>query len=124
MSFNERLRDAALVHGAKQTDYGTDEDPYANYRSSEDYGIPAWLNAHLRVREKANRVATAVRKGHLVNESLDDALRDIAVGGLIAWDLFIEATPEQDGDESWAVEGGALTTMEEGGGSPNGPDVP
>lgn len=91
MSFDGRLNEMKATHDIKMADYGTDEDEYANYRSGEEFGIPAWLNAMLRVREKLNRVATFVKKGELANEPIEDALRDIATGGAIAWDLYLES---------------------------------
>jgi len=94
VSFDARLNDMRETHDRKMRDYGTDADEYANYRSGEEFGIPAWLNAVLRVREKLNRVATFVTKGELANESIEDALRDIATGGAIAWDLYLEATED------------------------------
>lgn len=90
MSFDDRLNDMRETHALKGRDYGTDEDEYLNYRSSEEAGIPAWFNAILRVREKLTRVNTFYRKGELANESIEDALRDIATGGAIAWDLYLE----------------------------------
>lgn len=91
MSFDARLNEMRETHALKGRDYGTDEDEYLNYRSSEEAGIPAWFNAALRVREKLTRVMTFYRKGELANESVEDALRDIATGGAIAWDLYLES---------------------------------
>lgn len=91
MSFDGRLNDMKSTHDIKMADYGTDEDEYANYRSAEKFGIPAWVSAISRAEEKMNRIAAFVKKGRLENESIEDALRDIATGGAIAWDLYLES---------------------------------
>jgi len=109
--FDDRLVDMQRTHAKKQADYGTDQDEYANYTSSEEFGIPAWLNAVLRVREKLNRVATFVNKGELQNESIEDALRDIATGGAIAWDLYLsaeETTSATEGARGGTGSGGEV----------------
>ena len=82
--FHAVLKEMGEVHSKKQADYGTIEDPYANYRSSEDIGIPAWKNAFLRTTEKVNRVKSFIRNGKLENEGIEDAFMDIAVTAIIS----------------------------------------
>jgi hypothetical protein len=82
--FHAILREMGRLYDKKQADYGTAEDPFANYRSSEDIGIPAWKNAFLRTTEKVNRVKSFIRNGKLANESIEDAFMDIAVTAMIS----------------------------------------
>jgi hypothetical protein len=41
----DEMRD---LHVRKSQDYGTDADPLANIRASEEIGVPAWKGAWLR----------------------------------------------------------------------------
>jgi hypothetical protein len=78
------------LHDRKQQDYGTDADPFANVRASEEFGIPAWMGAVLRGNDKMSRLKTYAKKGTLANEGVEDSLRDMAVYALIALVLFRE----------------------------------
>jgi hypothetical protein len=82
--FHAILAEMGTLHDKKQADYGTPGDPFANYRSSEDIGIPAWKNAFLRTTEKVNRVKSFIRNGRLENEGIEDAFMDIAVTAIIS----------------------------------------
>jgi hypothetical protein len=86
------LSELDRLHTKKQADYGTDEDPYNNLRAGEEYGVPAWLHAHIMARHKANRVQSFVEKGSLQNESLRDSLVDLAVYAIASIVLFDEAS--------------------------------
>lgn len=89
-SFHNCLEEIADLHDKKQADYGTDEDPFANVRASEEFGIPAWKGAALRANDKMSRLKTFCNKGSLTNESVEDSLKDLAVYALIALVLFRE----------------------------------
>jgi hypothetical protein len=84
------LADAARLHDKKQRDYGTDADPFANVRASEDFGIPAWLGCMIRGNDKVVRVKSFATKGVLANESIEDALIDLLVYAGIALVLYRE----------------------------------
>ena len=97
--FHAILREMALTHDRKQADYGTDEDPFANYSSSEEFGVPAWKSAILRANEKMNRLKTYCKKGTLVNEGVEDAFLDLAVCtiiSLVKWREQNEAISKQE----------------------------
>lgn len=99
--FAALLGEAAELEARKRADYGRADDKYANYRASEAWGIPAWVNACLRMQEKFTRLQSFVLNGKLENEPLEDALLDLAVGALIALDLHRESQPSQlDGADS------------------------
>lgn len=40
------LRRIGRLHGAKQADYGTDQDPFANVRGASEWGIEPWGRVH------------------------------------------------------------------------------
>jgi hypothetical protein len=82
--FLQLLQDLAELHAKKQQDYGSPEDPFANYAAAEDIGIPAWKNAFLRGIEKVNRIKSFIRNGKLANEGVEDAFKDMAVCAMIA----------------------------------------
>lgn len=81
------------MHDKKQKDYGKDDDPFSNIRSSEDFGIDGWVGALVRGNDKMRRLQKAARGGQLVNESVEDSLLDLAVYTIVGLILFRE---EQD----------------------------
>lgn len=91
--FHELVQEIAALHDKKQTDYGTDSDPFANVRASTAWGIPGWIGAMVRLNDKVMRLQSFARKGMLANEGAADSMRDIAVYALIALVLY-----EQEGD--------------------------
>jgi len=88
--FLEKLEQIAALHSAKQQDYGVGEDPFANIRASQDFGVPPWVGAVIRLNDKVTRIKSFIRNGTLRNEPIVDSFRDIAVYSLIAWILFEE----------------------------------
>lgn len=97
--FHEILGDLGELHDRKQADYGTDEDPFANVRASEMFGVQSWLGAIIRLNDKVNRIAAFAVKGELKNEPLIDAFNDIAVYAIIARVLYEEAPEIGDGND-------------------------
>lgn len=93
--FYEKIIDAGLTHAAKQLDYGHDDDPFANVRASEDWGIPGWIGCMTRLTDKIKRLQKLATKGELANESAADSFRDIMVYAGIAWVLFEETVKPQ-----------------------------
>lgn len=77
--FHALLDEIGRVHAKKQADYGKDEDPFANLRASQEFGVAPWLGALVRLHDKVSRLKTFVRKGRLENESVEDSLKDMAV---------------------------------------------
>lgn len=88
--FHELLNELGELHDRKQADYGQDDDPFANVRSSAKWNVPAWIGALIRLNDKVVRLQSFAQKGNLVNESAEDSLRDIAVYALIALVLLEE----------------------------------
>ena len=84
------------IHAAKQRDYGTAADPFANVRASEELGIPGWIGGLIRMNDKMRRLNKAARQviaGEPVNMAFDgplDDLKDLAVYSLIGVVLYKE----------------------------------
>ena len=89
--FHEILKELGELHDKKQEDYGSDRDPFANVRSSEDFGVPGWVGALVRGNDKVSRLKSFIRKGTLRNESVEDSLRDLAVYAVISLVLYEES---------------------------------
>lgn len=92
--FHKLLREIARLHDMKQADYGTDGDPFANVRASEQWGVPAWVGTMIRANDKIKRLQAAANGSDLVNEGIEDSLMDLATYSLIALVLFREGTSE------------------------------
>ncbi len=88
--FHAELKSLGELHDRKQRDYGTDSDPFANVRASEDFGIPAWMGCLIRMNDKVQRLKTFCKTGELSNEGVEDSFRDLAVYSIIALCLFRE----------------------------------
>ncbi len=92
--FDSILAEMSALHNKKGEDYGKVGDPYANVRASQDFGIPPWLGAIVRLNDKITRIKSFAVKGNLVNESVFDSLQDIAVYAVIAQLLYLEEHPD------------------------------
>lgn len=90
LAFYAVLAESARLHDKKQRDYGTDGDPFANVRASEDFGIPAWLGCIIRGNDKVRRIQSFAKRGTLANESIEDALIDLLVYAGIGLVLYRE----------------------------------
>jgi|SRR5215475_5207362 len=86
--FHELVKEIADLHDRKQQDYGKGDDPFANVRASQDWGIAPWVGAMVRLSDKVKRLQAFAQKGALANESAQDSMRDIAVYALIALVLY------------------------------------
>jgi hypothetical protein len=95
--FEKVIDEILAMHRKKQADYGNPEhnDPFANVRASEDFGIPGWVGSVIRANDKVRRLQKAARGRKLANESIEDSLLDAAVYFIIALCLF----RENDGKE-------------------------
>lgn len=88
--FHRLLAEIAELHDRKQADYGTDGDPFANVRASQDWGVPAWVGTMIRANDKVKRLQAAAQGSTLVNEGVEDSLMDLATYALIALVLYRE----------------------------------
>lgn len=90
-AFYAHLIEAGLLHAKKQRDYGKSDDPFANVRATEDWGIDGWIGAMVRLTDKVKRLQTFANNGTLANEGVIDSFMDIAVYALIARCLYEES---------------------------------
>lgn len=97
--FYAALEAMADLHEKKSHDYGSGEDPLANCKSSESFGVPAWVGVMIRIGDKVQRIKSFLEKGSLANESLEDALMDQAVYSVIALVLYRQSNKVDS--ESW-----------------------
>ena len=88
--FHEILGGLGTLHDQKQADYGKGDDPFANVRGSQDFGVDPWIGALVRLNDKIKRLQSFITNGSLKNESVEDSLRDIAVYSIIALVLYEE----------------------------------
>lgn len=91
------LKEIGDLHKRKGADYGSEEDPLANLRAAEAFGIPNWQGVALRIGDKMRRIQAFCRKGVLVNESIEDALLDLANYAVLALALYREGNVNPQG---------------------------
>ena len=89
--FYDVLNELKNLHDQKKQDYGTTTDPFANIRASQEFGVAPWLSSVLRANDKMARLKSFVLNGKLVNESVEDSLKDMAVYCIIALLLWRES---------------------------------
>lgn len=88
MKFHRYLKEVANLHDTKQRDYGREDDPFANVRASEEWGIDGWVGAMIRLNDKVRRLQSLAVTGKLSNEGAIDSFMDIACYAIIARVLF------------------------------------
>ena len=81
--FDAVLARIKKLHDAKSQDYGAINDPLANVRASEDFGVPAWVGALVQ-NDKLTRIKNSINGNALVFEPMEDSLLDSAVYAIIA----------------------------------------
>jgi hypothetical protein len=86
--FHEILEELGELHDRKQKDHGRGDDPFANVRASQEWGVASWVGAMVRASDKVRRLQSLIANGQLENESAEDSLRDLAVYAVIALVLF------------------------------------
>ena len=93
--FYELLETMKNTHDAKRHDYANPDDVFANFRTCEQAGIPAWKGCCVRIGDKFSRIMGFAKKEKLKvkDESIKDTLIDMANYALIALILYEE---EQD----------------------------
>ena len=89
--FHKLLHEIGALHDERQAKYGSDQDPFANVRATELFGMPGYVGALVRAQDKMRRLANMVsgRIGELVEDPTRDAFLDLAVYsliGLILWE--------------------------------------
>ena len=81
------------LHVKKNKGYsGDSEDRWANFRLSEQFGVPAYLGALVRMSDKWIRITNLIKNPDFdqVGESITDTLMDLAAYCLIVICLLRE----------------------------------
>lgn len=106
--FHQILKEMGELHDKKQRDYGSQTDPFANVRGSQNWGVPPWVGAMIRANDKVKRLQAFADKGELANESAEDSLIDLANYAVIALVLMREekatAESKRRHDEQAAID--------------------
>ena len=99
--FYELLDTMKAIHDAKRHDYANDDDVFANFRTCEAAGIPAWKGCCVRLGDKFSRIMGFAKKEKLKvkDESIKDTLIDMANYALIALILYEETLEERPARE-------------------------
>ena len=82
------------LHRKKGADYGSQDDPFANLRAADAFGIPTYVGVMLRMEDKMSRLQAFVKNGNLLNESVEDTLADLANYAMLALALYREASDQ------------------------------
>ena len=83
-------KEIQALHQKKGADYGTSDDPFANLRAAEAFGIPNYIGVLIRMEDKMRRLRTFAQKGQLANESVEDAFLDLANYAMLGLALYRE----------------------------------
>jgi hypothetical protein len=90
---HEEMFDRAIeILKKKRVDYSGQADPFANFRQSEFWGVPAWKGALIRFMDKLTRfknLATSKGKG-AVDENIEDTIIDALNYLVISYELWLE----------------------------------
>lgn len=89
--FHALLAQIGEMHAKKSQDYGLKDDIFANFRTSEEFGIEPWRAVLVRMNDKITRIKAFAQTGHLANEGVEDSLLDLASYSLIVLLLLQEA---------------------------------
>ena len=99
--FIQIMLEALELHTSKSIDYGNGEDPYANVRASEDFGVPAWQGSVIRANDKIVRIKSYLRNGSLKHETIEDSILDLCV----YWPIILMLFREEKSNVNRAAEG-------------------
>ena len=108
LRFELLLEEVKRLHRSKSQDYGTTDDPFANIRMTEDFGLPAWVGVAIRMNDKMKRLQSAVMQlldsgqVKMAHDSLQDDFLDLcnygAIGALMAqeweWNSVLEGNTQ------------------------------
>lgn len=89
-AFYDVLTAMRALHDRKGTDYGAEEDSFANVRAAGEWGVSPWVGVFIRICDKVHRLQRFAQRGDLANESAADSMLDIAVYAPIALILYLE----------------------------------
>ena len=113
----EVLAEIDRLHVRKSAGYGSQTDPFANYReTAAETGVPDWIPPFMRVIEKKQRL----RNWREASVSIEEELKDIALCAVIALVMLREsrnATSQANHGSGQAVAAGVpVATQIDGNG--------
>lgn len=75
----ELFEDMKAILASKNADYADEDNPFANFQQSVDFGVEPLIGLFLRMGDKMQRLKAWSLKGALEveNEGVEDALKDI-----------------------------------------------
>jgi hypothetical protein len=92
--FYALLEELADLHNRKNQDYSEPGQALGNLLAATRVGLTPFLGVAVRLQDKFSRFENLIRKGGhgaVVDEKIDDTLRDMAIYSLLAIILWEEA---------------------------------
>jgi hypothetical protein len=89
-TYNDLVREVVNLRDKKGKDYGTTEDPFANVRGAQEFGVKPWIGAANSANEALTRIKQYAKTGTLENDSIRDSMLDLANYALITLTLWEE----------------------------------
>lgn len=93
LDLQKQIFDKALaILVKKRQDYSGDQDPFANFRQSEMWGVEPWRGAAIRLTDKLSRFRRLAENGGTgkVEESIEDTIVDALNYTVIMYELYLE----------------------------------
>jgi len=84
-AYLQLLDEMSKMHLAKNAGYGSKHDAWSNFRSSEGWGVPAYIGCLIRMSDKYQRMQNLIAdpSNDQVGESIIDTAMDLAAYALI-----------------------------------------
>ena len=123
MDLQHDIMDTALaIVALKRKDYSGDTDPFANFRRSAIFDVPAWKGCMIRLMDKLSRIYQITEAGamYVKDEALMDTFCDsinyiCILAGLVCEEMGLQdewldkdPAPSQDGE--WMPRGDGFST--------------
>jgi len=97
------LEKMAELHKQKSAGYSGEDnpDPWANFRRSELFGVPAWKGCLVRMSDKFSRLVNLVQNpdNNKCSEPIEDTLMDLSSYALICICLLEELKCQETSNE-------------------------
>jgi len=93
IELGDKLLNSCLdIMKAKNNDYASNEDPFANFKGSSFLGVEPEIGILLRSMDKFKRIETYVKDGKLLveGEGVDDAIKDVINYMILLYGLILE----------------------------------
>lgn len=74
----------------KSHDYSVGDDPFVNFKTSEDLGVDKLVGLNVRLLDKVARIKSFSKSGSLKNEGIKDAYKDLIGYAVLALGMLEE----------------------------------